>query len=248
MLPEQAAMKMNFGVLEREADVACGGNGTWRTQGEGGCGRRLSGRRVLFHNMVSIGRSDDDVIDDFHIQRSADLLKMPCCEDIFRARRRVAAWMVVDEDDAGCIMLKGAAEDGPWIKGKLAQRSLLQLFVRNQPACVVEKQDAQGLVDERPHRGDEVTSEFRAERIDANAPEITRHCLEGCFACTCDKGDDWRRVAEDAAQRFRACRPYPADALELAEKCTGYPVAIGGFDWGDESRQDGSLPCDFSRC
>ena len=55
--------------------------------------------------MMRIGSGHHDMIDDLDVERPADLIEVLCCRDIVFARRRISAWMIMDEDDAGRIVL-----------------------------------------------------------------------------------------------------------------------------------------------
>ena len=94
----------------------------------------------------------DDMLEHLDIERVPDRGQSLGTLDIGRARRRIAAWMIVDQDDGGGVEFDRAAEDRARIDGKLTERSVLQLLVRDEAVRGVEEQDAQHFVAERAHR------------------------------------------------------------------------------------------------
>ncbi len=94
--------------------------------GKVGEDRGFSGNRTPADHLMSMGGRDDDVVDHLDIERSANLVEMPRHENIFIARVRIAARMIVDEDDARSIMLQGAPENGSRMDRELAQAPSLQ--------------------------------------------------------------------------------------------------------------------------
>lgn len=187
------------------------------------------------------------MIDDLDVERPGDLFEAPGNQHILFARSRVAAWMVVNKDETRRIMLEGAAEYRPRVDRHLAQAAILQSLVRYQSPGTVEEKHPQRFVGKRPHRRDQIASQFRTERVDCDTAKIARHGLKRGIARADYQRNDRRNVPEDAAKRFGRCRPDPADALELLKKLRGYPLAICRFDGSDEPRQDGSLPFRLSR-
>lgn len=152
--------------------------------------------------MMRIGSGHHDMIDDLDVERPADLIEVLCCRDIVFARRRISAWMIMDEDDAGRIMFERAAEDRPWIYCKLTQRSLLQSLVCDQSPRTVEEENAQCFVGKRAHRGDEIAPKFGTERIDCDAAKISSHGFEGGVARANYERNNRRDVAKDTAKRI----------------------------------------------
>lgn len=149
LLPEEAAMRGDFRILQGDAVISNPRSGSSQCE-RSRCWHR-SRKRVSPDDVMRVGCGHDDMIDDLDIERSADLIEMSRRDDIFLAWRRIAARVIVNEDEARCIMLQRAAENRPRIYGELAQSSLLQSLVRDQPSRIVEKQDPQRFVVERTH-------------------------------------------------------------------------------------------------
>src|SRR3546814_4945722 len=103
--------------------------------------------------MVGGSRSDDDMIKYFHVERPANLIELAGDRDILIARARVAARMIVDENDRSGIEFERAPEDCPGIDRKLRKGSVLELLVSEEPPCPVEEQYA---------RSEEHTSELQS--------------------------------------------------------------------------------------
>src|SRR3546814_15838569 len=89
--------------------------------------------------MVGGSRSDDDMIKYFHVERPANLIELAGDRDILIARARVAARMIVDENDRSGIEFERAPEDCPGIDRKLRKGSVLELLVTDRKSVVKGK-------------------------------------------------------------------------------------------------------------
>src|SRR3546814_16404788 len=107
-------------------------------------------------------RGDDDTVKYLDVERPADLIELACDRDILFARARIAARMIVDENDRSGIEFERAPEDRPRIDSKLRKCSMLELLVGEEPPAPVEKQDAQDLDRERANRRDQILTIGRA--------------------------------------------------------------------------------------
>src|SRR3546814_5976512 len=91
----------------------------------------------------------------------ANLIELAGDRDILIARARVAARMIVDENDRSGIEFERAPEDCPGIDRKLRKGSVLELLVSEEPPCPVEEQYAQHLDRKRTHRRDQILAQLR---------------------------------------------------------------------------------------
>src|SRR3546814_20396260 len=97
----------------------------------------------------------------FPVARPANLIELAGDRDILIARARVAARMIVDENDRSGIEFERAPEDCPGIDRKLRKGSVLELLVSEVPPCPVEEQYAQPLDRQRTHRRDHLLAQDR---------------------------------------------------------------------------------------
>src|SRR3546814_6995337 len=88
--------------------------------------RRPARDAIAVGDMVGGSRSDDDMIKYFHVERPANLIELAGDRDILIARARVAARMIVDENDRSGIEFERAPEDCPGIDRKLRKGSVLE--------------------------------------------------------------------------------------------------------------------------
>ncbi|KGB55991.1 hypothetical protein FG91_00875 [Sphingopyxis sp. LC81] len=93
----------------------------------------------------------DDMFNYFDIQGPSNRGQSLGCFDIGPAWRRVAAWMIVDEDDCRGVQLNGAAKYGARINCELPERPMLQLLIGEKTPRCIEEQHSQHFVGQRSH-------------------------------------------------------------------------------------------------
>src|SRR3546814_11311568 len=81
--------------------------------------RRPARDAIAVGDMVGGSRSDDDMIKYFHVERPANLIELAGDRDILIARARVAARMIVDENDRSGIEFERAPER--WEEGRVGK-------------------------------------------------------------------------------------------------------------------------------
>ena len=168
---------------------------------------RGAGRCILMDDVMRKGRGHDDMIDNFDTESPADLVELAGDLNVFKARGRVPAWVIVDKDDGCGIQFARAPEDGPGVEADLRDRTALHFLIGDEAVRGVEEQDAEALIVETSHRQDEILPEFGAERPDRNSPNV-RARRRDCRA-TRAKNDLHRRGAriDDPRYRFGLLRP-----------------------------------------
>src|SRR3546814_4489950 len=62
----------------------------------GGCIRS----RARLHYSPALGVRDNDVFDDFYVERSGNLYQRACCNQVLLAGRRIPTGVIVNEDEA----------------------------------------------------------------------------------------------------------------------------------------------------
>ena len=86
--------------------------------------------------------ADDDVVMDGDAERLGGIDDRLGHLDIGARRGRVAARMVMDQDDGGGGKLQSATHDFPRIDGRVVDRALALHLVRDECIALVEEQDA----------------------------------------------------------------------------------------------------------
>jgi len=143
------------------------------------------------------------MIENLDVERPAYLVQLPGYRDIFFARARIAAWVIVNEDDRRCIEFERTLEDRPWIDRKLGKRTILELLVGEESPSRVEKQDAQNFGWERSHRYDQILAQLWVEGVDREGAKIAAHCLGHHVARADQQLRDSRTRPENAAEGLR---------------------------------------------
>src|SRR3546814_7310118 len=84
---------------------------------------------------------DNDVFDDFYVERSGNLYQRACCNQVLLAGRRIPTGVIVNEDEARGVMFHRPAKDWPRINYELVHRSALHLLIGNQPANAIRSEE-----------------------------------------------------------------------------------------------------------
>src|SRR3546814_4284273 len=74
--------------------------------------------------------------------------------------------VIVNEDEARGVMFHRPAKDWPRINYELVHRSALHLLIGNQPANAIQKEDTEGFILERAHRGNQMPQQLLVAWID----------------------------------------------------------------------------------
>ena len=143
---------------------------------------------------------DNDMFQHLDVERLSDRSQAFGRLDIAPAGRWIAARMVMDENDRGGVKFDRPPEYRAGIDCEMAERSALQLFIRNQAVRRVKEQHAQRLVGKRPHRCPEITQQFRIVGVDAATAQLFAHGLQ----CRAPRGDD--HVADRTVLAERSCQ------------------------------------------
>ena len=189
----------------------------------------------------------DDMFQHLHIERSTDRGQPLGCRDIGSAGRGIAARMIVDEDDRGGVEFDRPSKYGAWIEGDLSDRSMLQLFVGDQSAGGVEKENAQRFVRQRPHRGSEIFEQTPIAGVDPSARKLGAQRLRRDRACGNDHRRDRAKLSQRAAQGFGRLGEKTAEGPMFCQQRVGYGFAVVRIERGNELSQDGSLTPRVSR-
>src|SRR3546814_2155299 len=64
---------------------------------------------------------DNDVFDDFYVERSGNLYQRACCNQVLLAGRRIPTGVIVNEAEARGVMFHRPAKDWPRINYELVQ-------------------------------------------------------------------------------------------------------------------------------
>src|SRR3546814_5312213 len=83
----------------------------------GGCIRS----RARLHYSPALGVRDNDVFDDFYVERSGNLYQRACCNQVLLAGRRIPTGVIVNEDEARGVMFHRPAKDWPRINYELVR-------------------------------------------------------------------------------------------------------------------------------
>lgn len=121
---------------------------------------------------------DNDMFQHLDIERLPDRSQTLSRLDIAPTRRRIAARMVVDENDRGGVELDRPPKYRAGIDCEMAERSALQLFIRNEAVRGVKEQHAQRLIGKRPHRCPQITQQFGIVGVDAATAKLCTHGLQ----------------------------------------------------------------------
>ena len=189
----------------------------------------------------------DDMLQHLHIERLTDRGQPLGCRDIGSAGRGIAARMIVDEDDRGGVEFDRPSKYGARIEGDLSDRSMLQLFVGDQSAGGVEKENAQRLVRQRPHRGSEIFEQTPIAGVDPSARKLGAQRLRRDGACGNDHRRDRAKLSQRAAQGFGRLGEKTAEGPMFCQQRVGYGFAVVRIERGNELSQDGSLTPRVSR-
>src|SRR3546814_13657427 len=60
--------------------------------------------RARLHYSPALGVRDNDVFDDFYVERSGNLYQRACCNQVLLAGRRIPTGVIVNEDEARGVM------------------------------------------------------------------------------------------------------------------------------------------------
>src|SRR3546814_13701456 len=118
----------------------------------GGCIRS----RARLHYSPALGVRDNDVFDDFYVERSGNLYQRACCNQVLLAVRRIPTGVIVNEDEARGVMFHRPAKDWPRLTYELVHRSALHLLIGNQPANAIQTEDTGGFNLARTPRGNQM--------------------------------------------------------------------------------------------
>src|SRR3546814_15636873 len=81
---------------------------------------------------------DDNMVDEFDVERPADVAQEFGDANVTVARGRVTAWMIMDQQDRRRVQLERAPKNRTGIKFRLPTRAMLHLLVRIEPAPRVQ--------------------------------------------------------------------------------------------------------------
>src|SRR3546814_9738358 len=93
----------------------------------GAGGRTIRSYAPARCDALGVGRRDDNMIDDLDIERSTKVGKPARRDDVVFARGRVAARVIVDENESGGAVLDRAPKDRSGIKLELPDGPMVQL-------------------------------------------------------------------------------------------------------------------------
>ena len=167
------------------------------------------------------GRGDNNVIDDFDIEREAKAHQPARGIDVALARLWISTGVIVDQNESRGAMFHGPAEDRAGIEFELPDGPAMQRLVRDQPIGCVEEENAQHLVGERAHGGHEILVELRAGGIDRLGREVGLQALEKHIPRTQQDIGDRSIVTEDTRERLGRLRQDSIDAAEFFEQRAG---------------------------
>ncbi len=201
-------------------------------------------------DMPRLGRGYDDMAKKRDLERAADPFEKIGCAHILVARRGIAARMIVDDDDRGCVKFERAPENGARIDGHMRKATTLELLVGNEDMLRIEEQYAEPLVGERSHRSGQIMRQPGVVRVDPAGREIDTHRFERRVARAGDKVDDLRPGADQTGKRLGRLRPELWQAAIFVEKGRRYGFGMPRLYRRDETCQHGSLApaCSRLRC
>src|SRR3546814_12758366 len=82
------------------------------------------------------------------------------------------------EDEARGVMFHRPAKDWPRINYELVHRSALHLLIGNQPANAIQKEDTEGFILERAHRGHQMPQQLLVAWIDYSLSQFPARPFE----------------------------------------------------------------------
>ena len=190
----------------------------------GDIGRRLSTRRAAQgevrvepvaesraaapYDVMGVACGHDDMIEDIDPERVGERLESLRRANVRVARPRIAARVIMDNNERAGIELERAAKDRAGINGELAQRPSLQLFIGDEPVRGIEKQDAKRLIGKRAHRMNQIVSKGRREGIDRLGGDICLQSGGHRLACCREQLRDSGAAPEHTREGLRGLRPY----------------------------------------
>ncbi|MDR7181688.1 hypothetical protein OVY29_14995 [Sphingopyxis sp. SE2] len=145
---------------------------------------------------------DDNMVDEFDVERPADAPQEVGDANIAVARGRVTAWMIMDQQDSRRVQFERAPENRAGIKCQLPNRAMLHLLVGDESARRVQKQHAKNFLGQRPHRGLEIFDQFRAGGFDHATEQFGAHGFEAGLARGKQKAYDRTLFPEDPRERL----------------------------------------------
>ncbi len=96
-------------------------------------------------------RADDDMVDQFYLEDRAGLDQLPRGVDVVLRGGRIAAGVVVADDDARAVAGDGGAEDLGHAQDRAVDGSLVAQHVAHHLVLAIQQQDAQLLVVQAGH-------------------------------------------------------------------------------------------------
>ncbi|MEQ8310599.1 MAG: hypothetical protein RIA72_07880 [Sphingopyxis sp.] len=142
------------------------------------------------------------MVDEFDVERPADVAQLFGHANIAVARSRITAWMIVNQQDSRRVQFERAPENGARIECQLPNRAMLHLLVGDEPARRVQKQHAKNFLGQRPHRGLEIFDQFRAGGFNHATEQFGAHGFEAGLARGKQKAYDRTLFAEYPRERL----------------------------------------------
>src|SRR6185436_12821519 len=96
------------------------------------------------------GAPQNDMVEDINLQQLPGANQVARHFDVRVARGRVAAGMIVDDDEGGSIGRDGAAENLPRVNENGVERAIRDFLQANQPPPRVQQNGVKGLHLEQP--------------------------------------------------------------------------------------------------
>ena len=106
--------------------------------------------------------SNDDMIQHRDPDQAADFHEPGCNLEIFRTGSRVATWMIVDTEEAGCGLQDGWTKDLPGMNQGSRQRPLRDANQLQESVLPIQKYGPETLFSEVHHSGLEMTEYLQA--------------------------------------------------------------------------------------
>src|SRR3546814_21056472 len=85
--------------------------------------------RARLHYSPALGVRDNDVFDDFYVERSGNLYQRACCNQVLLAGRRIPTGVMSNEVEAPGVRFHHPAKDWPRLTYKFVHRSALNFLV-----------------------------------------------------------------------------------------------------------------------
>lgn len=203
--------------------------------------------RPAVQDHLVVAARHHDMLQQIDIERVADRDQPFGDIDIAPTRIRVAAGMVVDKNDRGCIEFKRAAEYDARMDCQLTNCPILHLLVGNHAPCRIEKQHAENLKRKSAHRCLQILNQLGIPRRNGAAGDFRAHRFERCCARSAEHRDDGVVLPENPPKRSRRLGPETRERAILREQGVRYRMPVRRIDRGDEISQDGSLSPRASR-